>query len=75
MIDDPLLQPFTLGNLTLRNRIVFTAHEPAFTEDGMPKERYLAYSRERARGGVGLVGIGGSAVVSKDSPPSSATST
>jgi N-methyl-L-proline demethylase len=68
MVDDPLLQPFTLGKLTLRNRIVFTPHEPAFTDDGMPKERYLAYSRERARGGVGLVGIGGSAVVSKDSP-------
>jgi 2,4-dienoyl-CoA reductase-like NADH-dependent reductase (Old Yellow Enzyme family)/thioredoxin reductase len=68
MIDDPLLQPFTLGNLTLRNRVVFTPHEPAYTEDGMPKDRYLAYSRERARGGAGLVGIGGSAVISKDSP-------
>ncbi|MFT4166306.1 MAG: FAD-dependent oxidoreductase [Microlunatus sp.] len=68
MTDDPLLQPFSLGNLTLRNRIVFTPHEPAYTEEGMPKERYLAYHRERARGGVGLIGIGGSAVVSKDSP-------
>lgn len=68
MTDDPLLQPFTLGNLTLRNRVVFTPHEPAYTEDGMPKDRYLAYHRERARGGVGLIGIGGSAVVSKDSP-------
>lgn len=68
MPDDPLLQPFTLGNLTLRNRIVFTPHEPAYTEEGMPKDRYLAYHLERARGGVGLIGIGGSAVVSKDSP-------
>ncbi|MFV0460933.1 MAG: FAD-dependent oxidoreductase [Actinomycetales bacterium] len=68
MRNDPLLQPFSLAGLTLRNRIVFTPHEPAYTEDGMPKDRYLAYHRERARGGVGLVGIGGSAVVSKDSP-------
>ena len=68
MTHDPLLQPFTLGNLTLRNRIVFTPHEPAYTEEGMPKDRYLAYHLERARGGVGLIGIGGSAVVSKDSP-------
>ena len=68
MTNDPLLQPFELGNLTLRNRIVFTPHEPAYTEEGMPKDRYLAYHLERARGGVGLIGIGGSAVVSKDSP-------
>ena len=29
---DPLLQPFELGRLTLRNRIVSTSHEPAYTE-------------------------------------------
>jgi len=37
---DPLLQPFELKNLTLRNRVVSTSHEPSYTEDGMPKERY-----------------------------------
>src|SRR5690242_10515437 len=68
MIGDPLLQPFTIGSMTLRNRIVSTPHEPSYTEDGMPKDRYLAYNREKARGGTALIGIGGSAVVSKDSP-------
>ena len=67
---DPLLQPFRLKELTLRNRIVSTSHEPAYAEDGMPKERYRAYHVEKARGGVGLTMIGGSAVVSPDSPPS-----
>ncbi|MCF1595851.1 oxidoreductase [Streptomyces muensis] len=66
---DPLLQPFQLKHLTLRNRVVSTSHEPAFGEDGMPKDRYRAYHVEKARGGVGLTMIGGSAVVSPDSPP------
>jgi hypothetical protein len=66
---DPLLQPFDLRHLRLRNRIVTTAHEPAYTEDGMPKDRYRAYHEERARGGVALVMTAGSASVSRDSPP------
>jgi 2,4-dienoyl-CoA reductase-like NADH-dependent reductase (Old Yellow Enzyme family) len=67
---DPLLEPYTLKNLTLRNRVVSTSHEPAYAVDGMPKERYRLYHREKAVGGVGLTMIGGSAVVSPDSPPS-----
>ncbi|MDX6356730.1 MAG: N-methyl-L-proline demethylase [Streptomyces sp.] len=67
---DPLLQPFQLKHLTLRNRVVSTSHEPAFGEDGLPKDRYRRYHLEKARGGVGLTMIGGSAVVSPDSPPS-----
>jgi len=70
MSNDPLLQPYTLKHLTLRNRIMTTAHEPAYPEDGMPKERYAAYHAERAKGGVALTMTAGSAVVSKDSPPS-----
>ncbi len=67
---DPLLQPYRLRHLTLRNRIVSTSHEPAYTEAGMPGAAYRAYHVEKARGGVGLSMIGGSAVVSPDSPPS-----
>ena len=63
MSNDPLLQPYRLKHLTLRNRIMTTAHEPAYPEDGMPKERYRAYHVEKAKGGIGLTMIGGSAVV------------
>jgi 2,4-dienoyl-CoA reductase-like NADH-dependent reductase (Old Yellow Enzyme family) len=68
-MDDPLLSPFQLRHLTLRNRVVSTSHEPAYGEDGMPKDRYRRYHVEKARGGVALTMIGGSAVVSPDSPP------
>jgi N-methyl-L-proline demethylase len=69
MSNDPLLQPYQLKHLTLRNRIIVTAHEPAYPEDGMPKERYRAYTVERAKGGVAMTMTAGSAAVSKDSPP------
>lgn len=69
MSNDPLLQPYKLKHLTLRNRIIVTSHEPAYPEDGMPKGRYRAYTVERARGGVALTMTAGSAAVSKDSPP------
>jgi len=70
MPNDPLLQPYDLKHLRLRNRIMITSHEPAYTEDGMPKERYRAYHAERAKAGVALTMTGGSAVVSRDSPAS-----
>lgn len=69
MSNDPLLQPYQLKHLTLRNRLIVTSHEPAYPEDGMPKGRYRAYTVERARGGVALTMTAGSAAVSKDSPP------
>ena len=69
MSNDPLLQPYRLKHLTLRNRIMTTSHEPAYPEDGMPKARYRAYHEERAKAGVALAMTAGSAAVSKDSPP------
>ncbi|MCT4578791.1 N-methyl-L-proline N-demethylase HpbA [Donghicola sp.] len=69
MSNDPLLQPFQLKHLTLKNRIMITSHEPAYPEDGMPKERYRAYHLERAKAGVGLTMTAGSASVARDSPP------
>jgi 2,4-dienoyl-CoA reductase-like NADH-dependent reductase (Old Yellow Enzyme family) len=66
---DPLLQPYRLRHLTLRNRLMSTSHEPSYSEDGMPKDRYRLYHVEKARGGIALTMTAGSAVVSPDSPP------
>ncbi len=67
--NDPLLQPYQLKHLKLRNRIIVTSHEPAYPDDGMPKERYRAYHAERAKGGIALTMTAGSAAISRDSPP------
>jgi N-methyl-L-proline demethylase len=69
MSKDPLLQPFKLKHLTLRNRLMTTSHEPAYPEDGMPKGRYRAYHVERAKAGLALTMTAGSAAVAQDSPP------
>ena len=58
---DPLLQPYQLKHLTLKNRVMTTSHEPAYPEDGMPKARYRAYHEERAKAGVALAMTAGSA--------------
>ena len=67
---DSLLQSFKLKHLNLKNRIITTSHEPAYNEDGFPKDRYVAYHLERAKGGIAMTMTAGSTVVSKDSPPS-----
>lgn len=66
--NDPLLQPYRLKHLTLKNRVMSTSHEPAYSEDGMPKERYRLYHAEKAKGGMALTMTAGSALVSRDSP-------
>ncbi|MCY1126353.1 NADH:flavin oxidoreductase [Frigidibacter sp. RF13] len=68
MSNDPLLTPYRLKHLTLKNRVMSTSHEPAYSEDGMPKDRYRLYHREKAKGGMALTMTAGSAVVSADSP-------
>ena len=66
---DPLLQSFQLKHLHLKNRVLSTSHEPAYSEDGFPKERYRLYHEEKAKGEIALTMFGGSALVAPDSPP------
>jgi len=66
--NDPLLQPYQLKHLRLRNRIMSTAHEPSYAEGGMPTDRYRLYHVEKAKGGIALTMTAGSAVVAEDSP-------
>ncbi|SMF27388.1 NADH:flavin oxidoreductase [Pseudogulbenkiania subflava] len=66
-----LFSPITLNKLTLRNRIVSTAHAEVYAEPGgLPGERYIRYYEEKAKGGLGLAICGGSSPVSIDSPQS-----
>jgi len=66
-----LFNPITLNQLTIRNRIVSTAHAEVYAEPGgLPGDRYIRYYEEKAKGGVGLAICGGSSPVSIDSPQS-----
>lgn len=67
----PILDPLTLRRLTLRNRMVSTAHNSRYGEGGLPTERYQRYSEEKARGGIGLIVFGGGASVAPESKGSS----
>ena len=66
---DVLLQPLTVGSLTLKNRIVSASHEPNYSENGLPTLRYQLYHEEKAKGGLALTMIGGSASVLPESTP------
>lgn len=51
-----LLRPIKLGNVLVRNRVVFQPHFTSFgVEEGLPTERHAYYYSERAAGGVGLI--------------------
>jgi 2,4-dienoyl-CoA reductase-like NADH-dependent reductase (Old Yellow Enzyme family) len=63
-----LFEPMRLKGLTIRNRIVSTAHAEVYAEGGLPGERYIRYYEEKAKGGVGLAICGGSSPVAPDSP-------
>ena len=49
-----LLSPIQIGPIELRNRVLVTGHQPHLAEQSVPGDAYIAYHRERARGGVGL---------------------
>lgn len=65
---DPLLQPFALKHLVLRNRVMSTSHASRLTRDEFPQEVYQRYHEEKAKGGLALTMFGGSSNVSIDSP-------
>ncbi|MCG2582400.1 MAG: dimethylglycine demethylation protein DgcA [Marinobacter sp.] len=68
---EALFRPLQINQLTIRNRVVSTAHAEVYaTEGGMTTDRYVKYYEEKAKGGCGLCICGGSSVVSIDSPQS-----
>lgn len=58
-----LLAPLQIGSMTVPNRIMMPAMHLNYHRDGCyGDDRLVAFYRERARGGAGLVSIGGFAV-------------
>jgi mycofactocin system FadH/OYE family oxidoreductase 2 len=52
-----IFEPITLGQVEVRNRIVMTGHGTGMAQSHLPSEQHAAYYAERARGGVGLIGM------------------
>src|SRR6187549_637350 len=51
-----LWSPLRIGPVTVRNRVVFSAHLTNYaTQDGKPTEQHAAYYAARAAGGTGLI--------------------
>ena len=65
---DPLFQPLTIRGVTLKNRVMSTAHACGTHHDNLPKARFQAYHEEKAKGGLALTMFGGSSNVAPDSP-------
>jgi 2,4-dienoyl-CoA reductase-like NADH-dependent reductase (Old Yellow Enzyme family) len=60
-----LLSPWTLRDLELSNRVMFAPTCPVWVRspyDGVFTEQAVAYYEERARGGVGMIIIGGTLI-------------
>lgn len=50
-----LFSPLRLGPVTVRNRLVFSAHLTNYAANGLPTEQHAAYYAARAEGGAGLI--------------------
>jgi 2,4-dienoyl-CoA reductase-like NADH-dependent reductase (Old Yellow Enzyme family) len=57
-----LFSPLQIGNVTVRNRIMQTAHVKLFAYNAVDSDRNVAYQAARAKGGAGLL-ITGNRVV------------
>lgn len=57
-----LLTPIKIGTMELKNRVAMPAMHLGYTRDGHVTDELVAFYRERARGGVGLIFVGGCAI-------------
>ena len=73
LTEDPLLQPFALRGVTIRNRIFSTGHALSHAMGGKPTAQTLHYQMEKAKGGIGLSFVGGSSTISADTAPRGAS--
>lgn len=60
-----LFEPLRIRNLTLPNRIIMSALDLAYCPDGQVNSRLINFYEQRARGGAGLIMIGGTAIHSQ----------
>jgi mycofactocin system FadH/OYE family oxidoreductase 2 len=57
-----LFTPKKIGNIWIKNRIVSTGHMTTYVREGLPTDQLMAYHKERAKGGAGLIVVEANAV-------------
>ncbi len=57
-----LFEPISVGPMSLSNRVVMTAMHLNYTPDGEVTDRFIDFYAARARGGAGLIIIGGAEI-------------
>jgi 2,4-dienoyl-CoA reductase (NADPH2) len=57
-----LFNPISIGKMQLQNRIAMPSINHGYSEDGQVNDRLVAYYAARAKGGAGLITLGGCAV-------------
>lgn len=66
-----LFSPLKIGSITVRNRLMQTAHAKGFhAADGLTNNRDIYYHAERAKGGIGLIVTGARHVHPNSTGPS-----
>ena len=57
-----LFSPFTIGDVTFKNRILSTGHDTMLAEHGLVGDDLIAYHKARAEGGAGLIVVQAAAI-------------
>ena len=52
-----ILEPLTIGEVEIKHRIMVTGHTQLYGNNGTLSQRHIDYYRERAKGGVALMGL------------------
>ncbi|NNK01278.1 MAG: FAD-dependent oxidoreductase [Desulfatitalea sp.] len=65
---DNLFSPLNLGQIELKNRIVYLAHRTNYARHGELTDQHIAYYKRRARGGCGLIIVGELSIHPNDRP-------
>lgn len=61
-----ILEPIQLGEVVCRNRILMAAHSYGYVDsEGLPTDYLVSYVAERAKGGIGLITLGATAISKK----------
>jgi 2,4-dienoyl-CoA reductase-like NADH-dependent reductase (Old Yellow Enzyme family) len=53
-----LFEPYEIGSMEIKNRLVMAPMSCNLCQDGFVTERMVRFYEERAKGGVGLIVIG-----------------